>query len=164
MGRRKRWSLGVLLLVAAVGLLVPAVVVAGPDSTATVRFGADVGTDFPPAEHDASFHADDKVRPRTVTISAGTSASVAFDVLGFHQPVVYDIGKDVEDVNVPVFNPITEEGLFINDTVDDVYFGELFIPQTTAPGTFTTPGKYLMICNVTPHFQFAKMYGWIIVK
>jgi hypothetical protein len=89
---------------------------------------------------------------------------VAFDVLGFHQPVVYDIGKGVEDVNAPVFDPITEEGLFIDDFDDDVYFGDLFVSQVTPPGTFTTPGKYLMICNVNPHFQFAKMYGWIVVK
>jgi hypothetical protein len=164
MGRRKRWSIAALLLVVAAGLTVPAVVLATPDGSATVRFGADVGTDFDPAVHDASFHAYDKVRPRTVTIAAGTSSSVAFDVLGFHQPVVYDIGKGVEDVDAPVFDPITEEGLFIDDHDDEVYFGDLFVPQSTAPGTFTTPGKYLMICNVTPHFQFAKMYGWIIVK
>ncbi len=62
---------------------------------------------------------------------------MAFDVLGFHQPVVYDIGKGVEDVNAPV----SEEGLFINDEDDDVYFGDLFVPQATAPGSFTTPGS-----------------------
>ena len=63
-----------------------------------------------------------------------------------------------------MFDPITEEGLFIDDFDDDNYFGELFVPQTTAPDTFTTPGMYLMICNVNPHFQFAKMYAWIVVK
>jgi hypothetical protein len=63
------------------------------------------------------------------------------DVLGFHQPVVYDIGKGVEDVNAPVFDPITEEGLFIDDFDDDVYFGDLFVSQVTPPGTFTTPGS-----------------------
>jgi hypothetical protein len=156
--------MGVLLLVVAAVLVVPAVVLAKPDGSATVRFGADVGTSFDPGVHDASFHAYDKVRPRTVTISAGTSSSVAFDVFGFHQPVVYDLGKGPEDVNAPVFDPVTEEGLFIDDMVDDIYFGDLFVPQVTEPETFTRPGKYLMICNVNPHFQFAKMYGWIVVK
>ena len=65
---------------------------------------------------------------------------MAFDVLGFHQPVVYDIGKGVEDVNAPVFDPITE-GTVHQHEEDDVYFGDLFVPQATAPGSFTTPGS-----------------------
>jgi hypothetical protein len=45
-----------------------------------------------------------------------------------------------------------------------VFLGPVGAPSTTGAGTFATPGKYLMICNVTPHFAFAKMYGWVIVK
>ncbi|MGH7572456.1 MAG: hypothetical protein ACREMK_11530 [Gemmatimonadota bacterium] len=32
------------------------------------------------------------------------------------------------------------------------------------PGTFDTPGRYLVICRVLPHFVVAGMYGWVIVK
>jgi hypothetical protein len=31
-------------------------------------------------------------------------------------------------------------------------------------GTFSTPGRYLIICNVTPHFAVDHMYGWVDVK
>lgn len=59
MRERKRWGLGVVLLVAAAVLIVPAVVAAGPDSSATVRFGnADAGTGIPPpVGHDSSANA-----------------------------------------------------------------------------------------------------------
>lgn len=30
--------------------------------------------------------------------------------------------------------------------------------------SFSQPGKYLVICNLTPHFSFFKMYRWVIVK
>ena len=32
------------------------------------------------------------------------------------------------------------------------------------PGTFDQPGKYLVICTTFVHFQFAKMYAFVIVE
>ena len=29
---------------------------------------------------------------------------------------------------------------------------------------FESPGRYLVICTLLPHFVGAKMYGWVIVK
>jgi hypothetical protein len=29
---------------------------------------------------------------------------------------------------------------------------------------FTEPGRYLVICNLRPHFQEFNMYGWVTVK
>jgi hypothetical protein len=56
MERRTRFALGALFLI-AVGLVVPAVVVAGPGSNATTTFGnLKAGSPFPPAEHDSSFN------------------------------------------------------------------------------------------------------------
>jgi len=26
------------------------------------------------------------------------------------------------------------------------------------------PGKYLVICNITPHFEESQMWGWVIVN
>ena len=35
---------------------------------------------------------------------------------------------------------------------------------TTPPGTFDQPGKYLVICTTFVHFQFAKMYSYVVVS
>ena len=45
--------------------------------------------------------------------------------------------------------------------------GPLHAPGTPAvswTASFSEPGRYLVICNLTPHFGFFKMYGWVIVK
>jgi hypothetical protein len=161
MQRQTRWILGGVFVIAAIGLLVPTVVVAGPGSSATTTFGnLKAGSPFPPAEHDSSFNGEDNIIPRTVVISAG--GSVTFDIDGFHQPAVYEAGTTPGDITVPPFPP--ESNIFINDSDGRSFLGPVGAPSTTGPGTFATPGRYLMICNVTPHFAFAKMYGWIIVK
>ena len=169
MSKRTRWSVGVALLVCAAALVVPAVVFAGPDGTATVRYGnPNAGTSFPPDEHDRSFNAYDKINPRNVVISAG--GSVSFEMLGFpHQVAVYNPGVAPEDIDVPDFGPPNDpnfDNIFINDATERKFLGATPFgpPQPTESVTFATPGEYLMICNVTPHFAFAKMYGWIDVK
>jgi plastocyanin len=160
MSRAKRWPAAAVLIAAAAALVVPAVVVAGPDGSATARFGnPNAGTVFPPAEHDASFHAYDKINPRNVVISAG--GSVDFEVFGFHQVAIYEPGVTPDDIDVPPFPP--ESNIFIDDATDRLFLGAPTASVTSPPGTFATPGKYLMICNVTPHFAFAKMYGWVTV-
>ena len=165
----KRWAFAALFVLVGAALIVPAVVLAGPGSSATVEYGnPDAGTQFEPGEHDASFHAYDRINPRTVTISAG--GSVSFEMLGFpHQVAVYNPGVAPEDIEVPPFGPPDDpnfENLFINDATDRKFLGASPFgpPQTTESVTFAAPGKYLMICNFTPHFAFAKMYGWIDVK
>jgi hypothetical protein len=167
---RKRWALAAGLFVVATALVVPAVVLAGPDGSGTARYGnPDAGTQdrFPPPEfdHDSSFKAFDKINPRTVVISAG--GSVDFEVFGFHQVAVYEPGVTPEDIDVPPFGPPADPtfaNIFINDAVDRQFIAPPTMSATSPPGTFATPGRYLMICNVTPHFLFAKMYGWIEVK
>jgi hypothetical protein len=160
MNIRKRWIAGIVLL-AAVALAVPTIVAAGPGSSATTTFGnLQAGSPFPPAEHDSSFNGEDNIIPRTVVISAG--GNVTFDVDGFHQAAVYTPGTSPDDITVPAFPP--ESNIFVNDPAGRLFLGPVGASSTTGPGTFSTPGKYLMICNVTPHFAFAKMYGWVIVK
>ena len=34
----------------------------------------------------------------------------------------------------------------------------------SALGTFSVPGRYLVICNFLPHFVDNDMYGWVIVQ
>ena len=165
MERRTRWALGVALLAVAVGLTVPAVVGAGPDSSATVRFGnPTVGSPFPPPafDHDSSPNATDNLIPRTSVISAG--GNVTFEVAGFHQVMVYEPGTTPDDIVVPPFPP----NLFIN------FDGGLLLAAgppagvegswTPPTGTFAAPGRYLVLCNVTPHFAIDNMYGWVTVK
>lgn len=161
---RRSWGFGVVLLAVAAVLIVPAVVAADPDSSATVRFGnPDAGSPFPPPafEHDSSSNARDNLIPRTSVISAG--GNVTFDVAGFHQPAVYEAGTAPGDINVPPF-PVPFN-LFIDDPNGRLALGAPVPgPWTPPANTFDTPGRYLVLCNVTPHFAFFNMYGWVIVK
>ena len=163
MQRRKRWALGALLVV-AVGLLVPAVVAAGPDESATVQFGnPNAGSPYPPPafEHDSSSNARDNLIPRTSVISAG--GNVTFNVAPGHQPAVYEAGTTPDDINVPPF-PVPFN-LFINDANNRLALGAPVPGEWTPPaGTFDEPGRYLLLCNFTPHFSFFNQYGWVIVK
>jgi len=138
--------------------------------TAEVQFGSDkVGSSFPPAEHDNSFHAFDRLRPRTVVILRG--GSVTYEVDECHQPAVYKPGTKPEDINTSLTQPIGLEECppdRINDPRNRL---ALAPPQsesesdwTTPSGTFDQPGVYLVICTTKVHFVFAQMYGWVIVK
>lgn len=157
----KRLGMGaVVALVAAVGLASAAGVAwAGPPAIAEMRFGNEgvgSGLNDPGAGifHDDSLHAVDQIYPRTVVISAG--GEVDFDVEGFHQVAVCDGGVDRGDVSVPPFPP--------NLTIDDPQCptqAPLFVDVTVQ---FDTPGRYLVICNITPHLAENGMYGYVIVQ
>ena len=149
---------------------------AGVRSSATMEFGEvthDVGSPFePPVGHDASGHAADKVRPRTVVIEAG--GSVTFDVGPFHQVSIYEAGTEAEDISIafesltapfpiPDFLIVSPAGLLAsNNLTTALSFGTS--TWTSPAGTFDTPGKYFVMCRVAPHFLGAQMYGWVIVK
>jgi len=104
-------------------------------------------------------------------------ATVNFIVSGFHWPWVYKPGVTVEEVqaHIPTTTP---PPLFINYDVDvfakGVFPGTppLFTDTPISPVSgaqnrtdsfaFSTPGKYLVICNVRPHFLDG-MYAWVTV-
>ena len=147
---------------------------AATPSTATIVFGTEHGSPFPPPDHDASFHAKDMLVPRTVVIARW--GSVTFDIGALHQVAVYEPGTGPEDITV---SPATLEDVTpapgvvipdfrINDPDGRIALGpeQSFAPQqwTTPPGTFDAPGRYFVICTTTPHFAVARMYGWVIVK
>lgn len=141
---------------------------AGLPSSAVVTFGRnDLGTDFfPPGSHDASFHAKDAIRPRATVIAAG--GTVTFRIMQFHKIAIYAPGVRPEDIDlgslefpVPGFPPI------INSTAGRIVRGPLVFPPALTldwDWTFAEPGRYLVICEVLPHFSDAKMYAWIEVK
>jgi hypothetical protein len=164
MQRHKRFSLPVVLVAGALALLVPAGV-AGPDSSATVRFGNDdVGSSFPPITgHDQSGNGKFNLIPRTVTIAAG--GSVTYDILlrfGFHEPKVYDVGTTPEDI-AGGFPFIDDTGGLLA-TGPRVSAAQGTATWTTPAGTFDEPGRYLVLCNFAPHFAEFGMYGWVNVK
>lgn len=137
--------------------------------SAEVEFGSDhVGSSFPPAQHDNSFHAFDKIRPHTVHILQG--GSVTYEVYPCHRPAVYEPGITPDDIDPSLLEPIGVTGCppdRINDPAGRI---ALAPPQsltetdwTTPPGTFAEPGTYLVICTTFVHFQFAKMYAFVVV-
>jgi hypothetical protein len=166
MQRRKRLALAAVPVVGALALLAPTVL-AGPDASATVRFGNDdVGSPFAPiTEHDNSGNGKFNLIPRTVTIAEG--GSVTYDILvrfGIHQPAVYEPGTTPDDIVIQGPFP------FVNDPAGRVALGPAVPAATgtdtwpTPAGTFDEPGRYLVLCNFTPHFAEFDMYGWVNVK
>jgi plastocyanin len=165
--RKGKWSaIGVVLVVAGLGVLAPAVL-AGQDGSATVRFGNDdVGSPFPPImDHDQSGNGKFNLIPRTVTIAAG--GNVTYDIFvrfGIHQPVVYEAGTRPDDVEPQGPFP------FVNDPEGQLAIGPAVNAATgtgtwtTPAGTFDDPGRYLVLCNFAPHFAEFGMYGWVNVK
>jgi plastocyanin len=139
-----------------------------------MAFGKDVGSPFDPAEeHDGSLHARDKVFPHQVNISAG--GSVTFEVGPFHQVSIYAAGTTFEDVvptgtedltapfPIPSFLVVAPAGLIASNNLTTVLS---FAPSewVSPAGTFDTPGKYLVLCRVAPHFFEAHMHGYVTVK
>lgn len=162
------WSTaGVLAVVGA--LLVPVSLNADDNNgpvAVTVSFGAGLNTAQP------TNHTNHKVLPKMIHVQAG--GVVNFNVAGFHQIFVYNPGKGPQDV-VPNVNPAA---LFIDDKAGLYYEGIKPAggpppgnPTTTNPSnasnrlesvSFAKPGKYLVICNVAPHFADG-MWAWIHV-
>ena len=166
MQRRTRLAIAAVPVISALAMLAP-VVLAGPDTSATVRFGNDdVGSSFPPImEHDESGNGKFNLIPRTVTIPVG--GRVTYDILvrfGVHQPAVYEAGTTPDDIDIQGPFP------FINDPGGRIELGPAVNVATgtgtwtTAPATFEKPGRYLILCNFTPHFAEFDMYGWVNVK
>ncbi len=135
---------------------------------ADVTFGREKqGTDFfPPGSHDGSFHAKDAIRPRTVVIRAG--GTVTFNVAAAHKIAIYQPGTDPRNIDVTSLEPPGTPFPFppiINDPNGRIVRGGLaFGPPVPFTWRFDQPGKYLVICEVLPHFADAKMYAWVDVK
>jgi hypothetical protein len=171
----------------AVALPVLALSLAGPTVKAkdkvpgsiTVAFGAGLNTAQPgntPNHH--IIPQQFKVRITRARKLDGTvvvvPATVNFIVSGFHEVWVYQDGVTLEEVqaNIPA------AGTFVNYNVN-VFAKGVFpgTPPAFADATlfpmdsafnrtdsfgFSTPGKYLVICNVRGHFVDG-MYAWIKV-
>jgi plastocyanin len=161
------WSTAALLAVAGAALA-PVLLNADDNNgpvAVTVSFGAGLNTAQP--GNSANHH----VLPNMIHVQAG--GVVNFNVAGFHQIYVYNPGKGPEDVH-----PADPTALFMDDKAGLYYEGLKTgggpppgIPVTTNPSnasnrlesvSFSKPGKYLVICNVAPHFADG-MWAWIHV-
>jgi plastocyanin len=105
--------------------------------------------------------------PSRVRIKQG--GSVSFIISGLHQILVYGPNVNPEDINTAM--PAATTGVppgvpLVNDPNNRIYRG----PDPSLMGTFDrvesvhfpTPGRYLVICGVLPHF-LEGMYGRIDV-
>jgi plastocyanin len=139
-------------------------------ASAVVHFGDhEAGSPFPPAVHDASFHAKDKIVPRTVTIDRG--GEVRFEIGPEHQVAIFEPGTTPGDIDATE----TVEDPALPGPLERIVYDQgrvalspgpsgSRITWTTPSGTFDAPGRYLMICTTNLHFLEADMYGWIEVK
>lgn len=135
-------------------------------TTAVVTFGRnDLGTDFfPPGSHDQSLHAKFAIRPRTTVIATG--GTVTFQVQPLHKIAIYQPGIGPDDIDVASVEFVAGfPAPIINSAAGRIVRGPLVLgTPADFDWTFTAPGRYLVICEVLPHFAVGKMYAWIEVK
>jgi hypothetical protein len=145
----------------------------------TVAFGAGLNTAQPgntpnhhiiPQEFKVRITHAKKLDGTVVTVPA----TVNFIVSGFHWPWVYNEGVTLDDV---IAGAATTTGLFVNfdrnvfakgvnpgtpPTFADASVNPSGVMNRTDSFGFSTPGRYLVICNVRGHFVDG-MYAWIHV-
>jgi hypothetical protein len=158
-----------LLLAVVAGWLTQTSLQAAADDapqSVVVSFGAGLNTAQP--GNAANHH----VLPKTIRVRV--DGVVNFAVSGFHQIYVYNPGKKPRDVH-----GADPAALFIDDKAGLFYEGlrpaggpPPGIPVTANPSnvanrmegvSFSKPGTYLVICNVSPHFADG-MWAWIRVE
>ena len=145
--------------------------VTGPLASATVSFGQ-WGTD-PPLDRFPNLNPrtanQHLLIPYVPSIKAG--GSVNFVIAGFHQVLVYAPGTQTGDINTGLTVPVTlppppDLPPLINDPVNRVYRGldpSLVAQDRVEVVTFASPGVYLVICGVFPHFVNDNMHGFVKV-
>ena len=140
----------------------------GPLASATVSFGQWMTTpalDRFPNESPrlANQHL---LIPYVATVKAG--GSITFVIAGFHQVLVYAPGTTLASIDKTVLVPSgTGFPPLVADPTDRIYRG--INPVATLPSTdrvetisIATPGIYLVVCGVLPHFDEG-MHGFLKV-
>jgi plastocyanin len=116
--------------------------------------------------HDQSANAQFNLVPRTAVVAAGGTVTFTVGIPGAtgnnivpHQVAVCGLGVGLDDV---VDTDLTT--VPINDPDCPVVGPAPPSPSATVSKQFDEPGRYLVICNLRPHFTEFKMYGWVNVK
>jgi hypothetical protein len=138
---------------------------------------------FPPNNPTDRNRNDHRLLPNEAILQAG--GAVNFVISGFHQPIVYDVGIQPEDIDVN--NTTTTTGPtpvpavdLINDPTNRLYRGQdpslqpldrsgtAFLQDRVEVVRFLHPGTYLVICGIKSHFLGSDtqppMYGFVTVK
>jgi plastocyanin len=139
--------------------------------TATIEFGRDqLGSPFPPPSgHDASGHSRDSLFPAEVVIDKGGTVTFKMGISGVHEVAIYKPGTQPGDINTHLLDPASPTCPpvpTINDPNNRVAIVSDQLCEGGSPAptwTFTTPGRYLVICTFLPHFEVG-MYGWVTVR
>jgi hypothetical protein len=151
-----------------------------PPGSVTVAFGTGLNNSQPgnvPNHHIVP--QEIKVRITKARKLDGTvvavPATVTFVIAGFHWAWVYNPGVTLQEVanNIPaagtfvnydmnVFAKGVNPGTPAAGFVDGGPFPLSFTHNRTDTFAFSTPGKYLVICNVRGHF-IDGMYAWVRV-
>lgn len=138
----------------------------GPLAAATVSFGQwMLPLDrFPSNSPRTANHH--KLRPYEATIKAG--GAVTFQINGVHLVLIYAPGTTLDSISRIVVEdtagPPPFPG-FINDPANRIYRGldpRLLPPDRQETVTIASPGTYLVVCGVVPHFDEG-MHGWVKV-
>jgi len=187
--RRSTRSIMCLGALLCLGLAAP-VTTAMDGGNATVSFGQ-WQTDPPLDRFDnlsPRLRNNHQLIPNKVKIKAG--GAVNFIIGGFHNPIVYDVGTQPEDIDVNDTIPTTGTPagvLLINDPTNRIYRGQdpslqPLLQPSTFPGhdqteplivstqdrvevvLFPKPGTYLVICGVRAHFVNDGMFGFVKVR
>ena len=151
----------VAIVMAASIFTVPSNIFQTSANSATMIFGlSGVGSGCSPApptfcNDDQSFRASDTITPGAVSVSSGDT--VDFIIAGFHQVAIYDVGTKPRDIE------INGPGPFVNDGNNRLAIGATPPPGVDFSWTPPGPGRYLIICDVAPHFEEARMFGWVNV-
>lgn len=139
----------------------------GPLASAVVSFGqwnTDPAHDRFPNVSDRTKNQHKQV-PYNAKIKAG--GSVTFHISGTHLLLVYAPGTTLASIDATAIEfatPPTFPG-FINDPVNRVYRGldpRLQPQDRTETITFASPGTYLVVCGLVPHF-LEGMHGFVKV-
>lgn len=138
--------------------------------SATVLFGHhEAGSPFPPAVHDESFHAKDKIVPRNVSIDR--NGSVTFEIGPLHQVAIFEPGTEPGDIDATQTEPLA----ILPPPLERITFDDGEVARSPGPGTshtswttpaatFDAPGRYLVICTTNLHFLEGDMYAWVTVR
>jgi len=145
---------------------------AGPDDSPNVQFGnpglGSPGPVGPGIElYDASANAQFNLVPRTTVVQAGGTVTFTIGVQGA-------TGTNIVPHWVSVCRPGTTPDDVVDSNlatigIDDSDCTPAAGPFSSGSGQtvsvpFSEPGRYLVICNLRPHFTEFDMYGWVTVK
>ena len=140
----------------------------GPLAQASVSFGqwrTEPALDRYPSNSPRAANSH-KLIPYTATIKAG--GAVNFFISGTHQILIYAPGTTLASITRTVVDAVAGPPPFpgfVDDPVNRVYRGldPRLLPQDRVESvTLATPGTYLVVCGLVPHFDEG-MHGFVKV-